>query len=74
MDGSDSVRCRSELSRCCSEAQGDLRGDWFFPSGERLPYTTHLSFLVLQVSYWISSKFKHTSQFDHWPAATVYLH
>ena len=38
MDGSDSVRCRSGLSRCCSEAQGDLRGDWFFPSGERLPF------------------------------------
>ena len=37
-DGSDSVWCRSELSRCCSEAQGDLRGDWFFPSGERLPF------------------------------------
>ena len=37
-DGSDSVRCRSELSRCCSEAQGDLRGDWFFPSEERLPF------------------------------------
>ena len=37
-DGSDSVRCRSELDMCCSIAQGDLRGDWFFPSGERLPF------------------------------------
>ena len=37
-DGSDSVRCRTELDMCCSSAQGDLRGDWFFPSGERLPF------------------------------------
>ena len=37
-DGSDSVRCRSELERCCSGSQGDLRGDWFFPSGVVLPF------------------------------------
>ena len=38
-DRSDSVRCRSELVMCCSRAQGDLRGDWFFPSGERLQFS-----------------------------------
>ena len=38
IDGSDSVKCHTELVMCCSEAQGDLRGDWFFPSGERLPF------------------------------------
>ena len=37
-DGSDSVRCRSELEMCCSGTEGDLRGDWFFPNGETLPY------------------------------------
>ena len=37
-DDSDSVRCRSELDMCCSMTQGDLSGDWFFPSGERLPF------------------------------------
>ena len=37
-DRSDSVRCRSELDMCCSGTEGDLRGDWFFPSGETLPY------------------------------------
>ena len=37
-DGSDSVRCRSELEMCCSGTQGNLRGDWLFPSGERLPF------------------------------------
>ena len=38
VDGSDSVRCHTELVMCCSSAHGNLRGDWFFPSGERLPF------------------------------------
>ena len=37
-DGSDSVRCHSELVMCCSGTQGDLRGDWFFPSGAVLQF------------------------------------
>ena len=37
-DRSDSARCRSELVMCCSGIQGDLRGDWFFPSGVVLPF------------------------------------
>ena len=37
-NGSDSVRCRSELDMCCSGTQGNLRGDWFFPSGDVLPF------------------------------------
>ena len=37
-DGSDSVRCRSELYMCCSGTQGNLRGDWFFPSGDVVPF------------------------------------
>ena len=38
VDGSDSVRCRTELVMCCSSAQGDLRGTWFFPSGDVLQF------------------------------------
>ena len=38
VDGSDSVRCHSELDMCCSSAHGNLRGDWFFPSGDVLPF------------------------------------
>ena len=41
-DGRDSVRCRSELSGCCSGSQGNLRGDWFFPSGAVLPFPAGL--------------------------------
>ena len=37
-DGSDSVRCHSELDMCCSRTQGNLSGDWFFPSGAVLPF------------------------------------
>ena len=38
-DGSDSVRCRSELVMCCTRAQGEfLRGDWFFPNGTVMPF------------------------------------
>ena len=38
-DGSDSVRCRIALVMCCSGTQGNLRGDWFFPSGVVLPFS-----------------------------------
>ena len=36
--GSDSVQCHTDLNACCSGAQGVHRGDWYFPSGERLPF------------------------------------
>ena len=35
--GSDSVQCHTDLSTCCSGAQGFHRGDWYFPNGTRLP-------------------------------------
>ena len=36
--GSDSVQCHTDLSTCCSSAQGADRGDWYFPNGERLNF------------------------------------
>ena len=36
--GSDSVQCHTDLSTCCSSAQGPYRGDWYFPDGTRLPF------------------------------------
>ena len=33
----DGVQCHTDLVTCCSVAQGADRGDWFFPSGSRLP-------------------------------------
>ena len=29
--GSDSVQCHTNLDTCCSDAQGDYRGDWIPP-------------------------------------------
>ena len=35
---SDSVQCHTDLSTCCSGAQGVDRGDWYFPSGNMLGF------------------------------------
>ena len=37
-DSSNSVICHTDLSTCCSGAQGPHRGDWYFPNGTRLPF------------------------------------
>ena len=37
--GSDSVRCHTDLETCCSMSQGVHRGDWYFPNGDRLPFS-----------------------------------
>ena len=37
--GSDSVQCHTDLETCCIGAQGPHRGDWYFPSGDRLPFS-----------------------------------
>ena len=39
-DGSDSVQCHTDLQTCCSGAQGADRGDWYFPSGVRLQFSS----------------------------------
>ena len=35
-----SVQCHTDLSSCCSGGEGDYRGDWYFPNGDRLPLYT----------------------------------
>ena len=39
--GSTRVQCHTDLTTCCSLAQGDDRGDWYFPNGTRLPFSTN---------------------------------
>ena len=45
-DGSDSVQCHTDLTTCCSSGsgtttgQGADRGDWYFPSGDRLNFNS----------------------------------
>ena len=36
--GSASVLCHTDLETCCSTTEGWHRGEWFFPSGDRLPF------------------------------------
>ena len=36
-DSGDEVVCHTDLSTCCFGGAGSDRGDWYFPSGDRLP-------------------------------------
>ena len=38
VNGSDTVQCHTDLSTCCTSVDGSHRGDWYFPSGGRLPF------------------------------------
>ena len=38
MDYHSGLHCHTDLTTCCSTAQGSHRGDWFFPNGNRLRY------------------------------------
>ena len=35
----DAVQCHTDLLTCCGGSQGPDRGDWFFPDGNRLPFS-----------------------------------
>ena len=37
VNSGEGVQCITDLSTCCSDAQGGHRGDWYFPDGTRLP-------------------------------------
>ena len=48
-DGYVSVRCRTDLSTCCSAAQGIHRGDWIPPDSDtRLPFMNDTSAGIYQ--------------------------
>ena len=38
--GDDSVQCHTDLNTCCSSGQGPHRGDWYFPSGDILGFSS----------------------------------
>lgn len=49
-DGSDSVKCHTDLRTCCSAVQGPDRGDWHAPgSHERLPFADDHSHDIYEV-------------------------
>ena len=39
-DPGNSVRCHTDLQMCCTTAQGIPRGDWRFPNGDRLQFSS----------------------------------
>ena len=38
--GSESVQCHTDLITCCQSTQGIYRGDWYFPDGVRLQFSS----------------------------------
>ena len=38
-DGLNSLQCHTDLVTCCNRTQGADRGDWYFPSGDRLQFS-----------------------------------
>ena len=34
------VQCHTNLGTCCSSVNGQHRGDWYFPDGARLPFSS----------------------------------
>ena len=39
-DGGHSLECHTDLETCCSGPQGIHRGDWYFPNGARLHFSS----------------------------------
>ena len=58
-DLSDNIQCHTDLSTCCNAAQGAHRGDWYFPSGNRLPFLAvggiYESRQAQRVNFWRAS-------------------
>ena len=42
-ENTNTVQCHTDLHSCCSGAQGPDRGDWYFPNGNRLPFSGDVS-------------------------------
>ena len=41
--GPNELRCNTDLVTCCTSAQGDDRGNWYYPNGNELGYSTDVS-------------------------------
>ena len=49
-EGSNSVRCHTDLSTCCSETEGIHRGDWIPPGSEEgMPLSSDTSAGIYQI-------------------------
>ena len=52
--GGDTVQCHTNLATCCSSSQGAHRGDWYFPNGDRLPFSGHGDIFELRRAQYVS--------------------
>ena len=41
-DSPNAVQCHTDLVTCCTGSQGPDRGDWYFPDGDRLPFSSNV--------------------------------
>ena len=48
LSGSDRVQCHTDLSTCCRSAQGNHRGDWYFPNGVTLPFSNSVDDIIYE--------------------------
>lgn len=39
-DDNNILQCSTDLITCCSSTQGDYRGDWYYPNGEKLQFSS----------------------------------
>ena len=39
LDNTNAVQCHTDLLTCCRSTDGPDRGDWYFPNGNRLPFS-----------------------------------
>ena len=44
----EGVQCHTDLTTCCTAVQGDDRGDWYFPDGKRLTFSTFASNILYE--------------------------
>ena len=45
----EGVQCHTDLTTCCTATQGGDRGDWYFPDGERLAFSTVASNILYEM-------------------------
>ena len=45
----EGVLCHTDLTSCCTAAQGGDRGDWYFPDGKRLTFPTPASNILYEM-------------------------
>ena len=44
-DGLNSLQCHTDLVTCCNRTLGADRGDWYFPSGDRLQFVGYPGYI-----------------------------